>query len=145
MSKYKLNIKSKRPIVFSLLTGVAIGFFVSKFIQHKNALDNNIFGEPLFELDGKVWSSQILPQNLLFDYYGFEKNIYDAKRDYILKAALRIGLSQDSGKMQELPPLQNLIATGPIDDVLAKNYYDSVVRTNGIAMCPPNKCILQTQ
>jgi protein-disulfide isomerase len=36
--------------------------------------------------------------------------------------------------MQELPPLQNLIATGPIDDVLAKNYYDSVVRTNGIAI-----------
>lgn len=134
MLKHKFNLKSKIPTMLALFLGINIGFFASKFMQNIKTLDKSIFGEPLFELDGKVWSSNTLPQNMLFDYYGFEKNIYDAKREFILKSALRIALTQNIEKIQELPPLQNLIVTEPINDALAKNYYDSVTRTNGTAI-----------
>ncbi|APJ03373.1 DsbA family protein [Silvanigrella aquatica] len=131
MLKNKLKLIKKIHVLF-LLIGMIIGFFIPKFIQHKSTLDKSIFGEPLFELDGKVWFSNTLPQNMLFDYYGFEKNIYDAKREFLLKSALRIALAQDNGKMKELPPLQNLIEITPFDDALAKKYYDTAIRINGV-------------
>jgi protein-disulfide isomerase len=134
MLKLKFNPKVKISIILTLFIGIGIGYFVSIFLQNRKTWDKSIFGEPLFELDGKVWSSNTLPKNMLFDYYGFEKNLYDAKKQFILKSALRIALSHDSGKMQELPQLQNLLIGSPIDDAVAKNYYDSAVRSNGAAI-----------
>lgn len=128
----------KKAVVF-FVGGIVLGglattaFFISK--QKNQSADlSQAVGSALFSVDGKTYTSTMLPGDAGMEYYTLESNIYNAKKDFASQIATRIALSKDAAKevdADHLPKMEEVLSTPKVTEEEAKKTYDQILQQMG--------------
>ncbi len=124
--------------LIGLFLGGILTYFI--FIPSNNLNDSYItpiMGRPLINFEGKVWTSNDLPDDLAIDYYNVENNMYNSLKYFSEKLALRLSLAQEMKKeitSKSIPKLSDLVKIPEAKESDAKKYYDDLVNKAGISV-----------
>ncbi|KAB8040679.1 thioredoxin domain-containing protein [Silvanigrella paludirubra] len=136
-----MNIKKIFTLFLILLAGFILGVgFSNKILPifNKEIDIDDIFGKKLIEVDGIRFTSTSLPKESIYDYYNLKNNIYHAEKNFLNQTALRIALTNDfnkkNAKQEDFLTLKDLIKLDYIDDKIVKNYYDDILKKEGVGV-----------
>ncbi|KAB8033733.1 hypothetical protein [Fluviispira multicolorata] len=125
-----------------LVVGIFLGFFghlyfdayIDKMNDKKNYIIEHYLGKPIFEVDGKTWTTTSLPLNSQIDFDNLESNIYSARKSLYEQAALKVALANDLGKQNSYDEVRNisdLIKIVHPEEAEVKKYYDETLQKYG--------------
>jgi protein-disulfide isomerase len=107
----------------------------SFFIYLKIKIQYNLLGKSIVNVNGKVWRSEELPDDLLMDYYNIENNVYSKKKNFAEQLGLRIALAKEVGKNVNnqvgIPKLTEVLSIPPVNTEDARKYYDDTLKNFG--------------
>ncbi|APJ03781.1 DsbA family protein [Silvanigrella aquatica] len=130
-----MNRKNFIKSVLLISSGVSLGVSLTLFIHsYDNNLPNKLIIKNLVSVNGKVWTTADLPDDLLVEYYNIENSIYNSQKYFAEQLGLRIELASEKGKIankENIPKLSDLFVNSKVNDSEIRKYYDDMIHKMG--------------
>jgi len=136
---FKKEFLSLTKVFWKPLVGFFLGIlctlvFLQGSRKNKYVQSDSVIGKPVFEVDGKIWTSSELPYEALAEFANLEESIHSAEKNFAERMGVRFALAKDLGKkvtLDHLPKLEELLTISSAKESDAKKYYEDLVQRMG--------------